>query len=101
MRQTRSLDPASMAAVTLRLVEVMYSEVCTPKVGISGSVSHIVAGALASPRKVRRRYQISFTANCIMRLPPVNCLLFKNRLEVTFGYVVLRALFTVPISTPV
>ncbi len=45
-----------------------------------------------------RTYQISFIPSCISRLPPVNCLSFRNRSDVTFEYVVLRALFTVPIS---
>jgi len=52
-------------------------------------------GPLRAPS---RTYQISFIPSCISRLPPVNCLSFRNRSDVTFEYVVLRALFTVPIS---
>jgi len=47
------------------------------------------------------RYHRTFTPSCIVRLPPVNCLSLRNRGEVTFEYVVLRALSTVPIRTPV
>src|SRR6476619_3400307 len=43
---------------------------------------------------------MSFTPSCIWRLPPVNWLLFRNRSDVTLEYVVLNALLTVPISTP-
>jgi hypothetical protein len=43
------------------------------------------SGALAGPREVCWRYHSSLTPNIIWRLPPVNCLSFKNRLEVTFA----------------
>jgi hypothetical protein len=48
-----------------------------------------------------KRASVEEPLSRISRLPPVSCFSFENKSEVTFEYVVLRALFTVPISTPV
>ena len=41
--------------------------------------------ALASPSFWQLCYHSSLTPSIIWRLPPVNCLSFKNRFEVTFA----------------
>src|SRR6266567_722862 len=59
------------------------------------------AGGRGSCEPRHLNYQISLSPSCIWRLPPVNRLSFRNKSEITLEYVVLSALFTVPISTPV
>src|SRR5581483_8138223 len=97
------IRPATKSQWTL---ERSRKEHATRPAGCAGAQSKNGAGCPAPCesavlRRPTAHQNSNFSPSSITRLPPVNCFWLRNSGEVTLEYIVLSALFSVPISTPV